>query len=84
MAFMGEGHLSLRAAFVNPLFFSALRYNRYFKGVLHTQTIGVYHVPFLEDDTMGMRPGVARNLAQWPGERGEAFVLWDALQSIEL
>lgn len=77
-------NLSLRAVFVNPLFFSALRHERFFKGVLHTKAIGVYHVPFPEDDTMGMRLGVARNLAQWPSEKGEAFALWDAWQRVEL
>ena len=45
----------LRAAFINPLFFSVLRRGRFFHGKLNTGRICVYHVPFAEDDEMGMR-----------------------------
>ena len=73
----------LRAAFVNPLFFSELRRRRFFKGELEAQTLCVYHVPFAGEDGMQIRPALANNLAQFPPEQ-ETIALCDALQRIEL
>lgn len=76
--------VSLRAAFVNPLFFGALRHDKFFKGTLDTKTICVYHVPFPEDDKMRMRASIARDLLTWPGEKPEAEVLCYPNQFVEL
>lgn len=74
----------LRAVFVNPLFFGALRRGRFFRGEWKAQTVCVYHVPFSGEDTMGMRPVLAREAAQWPPEKGEALVLCEPMQRLEL
>lgn len=74
----------LRAAFVNPLFFSALRHHRFFGGELNVQTLCAYHVPFSGEDEMKMRPALARDLVEWPVGDGETAVLCDAFQRIEL
>jgi len=82
--FESIGDLPLRAVFVNPLFFSALRHERFFGGALDTQLTCVYHVPFAGDDPMNMRPLLTRDLAEWPPEKGEALVLDEAFRTIEL
>lgn len=76
--------LPLRAAFINPLFFSALRSGKFFSGTLNTKTLCIYHVPFSEDDSLRMRPVLAKNLLAWPQEKPEAIVLCSAFQHIEL
>lgn len=73
----------LRAVFVNPLFFSELRRRRFFRGELKAETICIYHVPFSGDDSMQIRPNLARNMAHFPPEQ-KTTVLWDALARIEL
>ena len=55
----------LDAAFVNPLFFSALLSNLFFKGELHPEHLCVYHIPFASDDTMRMRPSVFLHASRW-------------------
>ena len=55
--------VSLEAAFVNPLFFQALFDKRLFHGALAAEHIGVYHIPFREDDRMHMRESVRRRLS---------------------
>lgn len=82
--FSAVGTLSLRAAFINPLFFNALRSGRFFPGALNAKTLCVYHVPFSEDDSLRMRPVLARDLLAWPQEKPEAIVLCSAFQHIEL
>ena len=77
-------NLPLRAVFVNPLFFSVLRWGRYFHGQLNTQCYCIYHVPFSEDDSLRMRPVLAHNMVEWPPEKQETFVLCDAFQHIDL
>ena len=77
-------NLPLRAVFVNPLFFSVLRWGRYFHGQLNTQCYCIYHVPFSEDDSLRMRPVLAHDLVEWPPEKQETFVLCDAFQHIDL
>lgn len=73
----------LRAAFVNPLFFSELRRRRFFRGELKAETICIYHVPFSGEDQMGMRPTLASNMVHFPPEQ-KTTVLCDALARIEL
>ena len=77
-------NLPLRAVFVNPLFFSVLRWGRYFHGQLNTQCYCIYHVPFSEDDSLRMRPVLAHNMVEWPPEKQETLVLCDAFQHIDL
>ncbi len=74
----------LRATFINPLFFNALRSGKFFSGTLNTKTFCIYHVPFSEDDSMRMRPMLAKDLLAWPQEKPEAIVLCSAFQRIEL
>ena len=77
-------NISLRAVFVNPLFFSALRQGRFFRGEFNTPMICIYHVPFSEDDAMRIRPMLAHDLVKWPLEKSEVVVLCDVLQYIDL
>ena len=56
------------AAFVNPLFFAALRAGRFFKGQLNAKQLCVYHIPFAGDDKMKMRASAAYNAARWQGQ----------------
>lgn len=81
-ATLGDTHL--RAAFVNPLFYSALRWEKFFKGTLNAEHICVYHVPFAENDSMGMRQTLARNVAAWPRDGAETTVLDEPQKQIKL
>lgn len=75
---------SLRAAFVNPLFFSALRTGRFFKGTLNAKSICIYHVPFSGDDPLRMRPSLAHDMVVWPPGKPETLVLCDEFQTLQL
>ena len=72
-----------RAAFVNPLFFGALRRGRFFKGTLDTEAVCVYHVPFARDDIMQMRRALERDLRLWSAAP-QAFALTEPFASVEL
>ncbi len=74
----------LRAVFVNPLFFNALRRGRFFRGHLDAETVCIYHVPFSGEDAMRMRPALAHDLLEWQPEHPETIVLCDAFQHIDL
>ena len=76
--------IRLDAAFINPLFFGVLLRGRFFHGKLDTGRIVVYHVPFAEDDGMGMRARLQHDLAQWPKERAWATALQEPFQKISL
>lgn len=82
--FSGIATVPLRAAFINPLFFNALRSGKFFLGTLNAKTFCVYHVPFSEDDSMHMRPVLAKDLLAWPQDKPQAIVLCDAFQHIKL
>lgn len=56
----------LRAAFVNPLFFSDLRRRRFFRGELKAETLCVYHIPFSGEDQMHIRPSLANDMVSFP------------------
>lgn len=73
----------LRAAFVNPLFFSDLRRRRFFKGALTAETICIYHVPFAGEDTMCIRPTLANNMVNFPLTQ-DVRVLCERNERIEL
>ncbi len=77
-----EGLGPLRGAFVNPLFFSALRRGRFFKGALRAETVCVCHVPFAADDRTGERARLAREMASWPPTGGQAVALTEPFQQI--
>ncbi|MBE6908818.1 MAG: MBL fold metallo-hydrolase [Ruminococcaceae bacterium] len=74
----------LRAVFVNPLFFSALRTGRFFRGTLDTETVCVYHIPFREDDATGMRGRLAHAYALWGAERPPALLLSEPFERLSL
>ena len=78
------GEEELRAVFINPLFFGALRHGKFFHGQFHTQSVCVYHIPFAQDDTMHIRSSVASDVRNWPKEGPEAIVLSEPGQWIEL
>jgi L-ascorbate metabolism protein UlaG (beta-lactamase superfamily) len=80
--FLGEDRL--RAAFVNPLFFSALRHKRLFRGTLPTEAVAVYHLPFPEQDGRQFHRRLARDLQAWPEDGPQPLVLDRELQSLEL
>lgn len=63
--------MHLRAAFVNPLFFHVLEDKRFFKGSLSAEQIAVYHVPFAQDDAMGMGAMLDRDL---DGQEGRSVI----------
>ena len=71
------------AAFVNPLFFSALLSNRFFKGELHAKQLCVYHIPFAADDTMNMRSSVFLHAPRWD-KPSRVTVLSEPLQQLIL
>lgn len=73
----------LRAAFVNPLFFSELRRRRFFHGTLEAESICIYHVPFSGDDTMGMRPRLANDMVNYSSAQ-DVRVLSEPMQETEL
>ncbi len=76
--------IPLQCAFVNPLFFNDLRRKRFFHGELQAKSYCIYHVPFSQDDSMGMRPVLANEMVRWPWQQPETFVLCDVLQHITL
>ncbi len=73
-----------RSVIVNPLFFSALRSKRFFRGHLDTESYCVCHVPFAPDDRFQMRSQLNRDLSLWPKTNPAAFALDEPFQSIEL
>lgn len=77
------GDAPLRAAFVNPLFFSELRRRRFFRGTLNAQTLCVYHVPFSGEDPMGMRPRLANDIVCFDPAQDVA-VLSEPLQELTI
>ncbi len=79
--FLGEE--MLRAAFVNPLFFSDLQRRRFFRGKLSAETVVVYHLPFPEEEEALQRM-FAQALQAWPEEGPPAVVLDRQLKTIEL
>lgn len=64
----------LDAVFVNPLFFRALRAEKFFHGILPAKAVCVYHIPFPEDDCGQMRPTLKRDVERWPPERGKVIL----------
>ncbi len=78
------GREPLRAAFVNPLFFNVLRTGKFFRGTLDTETVCVYHVPFRQDDSMGMRGRLERDLALWDEDRPPAVTLTEPFERLLL
>ena len=76
--------LRLDAAFINPLFFSVLRQGKFFRGELNAKRLVVYHVPFAEDDGMGMRARMEHDLAQWSADRTPVTALKEPFQTISL
>ena len=76
--------IPLDAAFVNPMFFTALCRGKFFKGTLPTRRMMVYHVPFPEDDGLNMRPLLRRNLDLWPEPACPVTVLGEPFQTVEL
>lgn len=73
----------LRAAFVNPLFFSELRRRRFFRGALEAESICIYHVPFSGEDPMGMRPRLANDIVRFDSAQ-DVRVLSEPMQETEL
>ena len=82
LSFVGEE--PLRAAFVNPLFFVALRRRRLFHGSLPAETVLVYHMPFPEEDSQQFHRKLARDLQAWQENGPAAVVLDRELQTVEL
>lgn len=56
----------LRAVFLNPMFFHALCTGRFFRGVLPTDTLCVYHMPFPPGDPYRLRAMLEKDLARRP------------------
>ncbi len=82
--FAGLGDVRLRAAFVNPLFFSTLRTGRFFKGTLNAETVCVYHIPFREDDATGMRGRLEHAYRLWGTDRPPAILLSEPFERLTL
>ncbi len=74
----------LRAAFVNPLFFSDLQRRRFFHGRLPAETIVVYHLPFSEKKAGPLQRMFSRSLQGWPENGPPVAVLERQLETIEL
>ena len=73
----------LHAAFVTPLFFSALRRGRFFKGTLEATHICVYHIPFEADDQFQVRRSLHRDLSLWQGQ-SQVIALKQPCQALTL
>lgn len=78
------GDIRLDAAFVNPLFFGVLSRGRFLQCMPNADRILVYHVPFPENDPMGMRTMLDRNLARWPDDSTQVAALRDPFQQIHI
>lgn len=76
--------VQLTALFINPLFFGALLYSRFFKGELHAENVCIYHVPFPEDDRMHYRDLLQQRITRWSPERGKLISLEYSGQSFFL
>lgn len=74
----------LDAVFVNPLFFDALRRNRFFRGSLNTARVCVYHVPSPSGNRLQMRAMLSRALSAWSADAPAALVLEEPYQTITL
>lgn len=59
--------IPLDAVFINPLFLSALRFGKFFKGSLNAEHFCTYHIPFPSDDKNSIRKIVKNNVSHWPG-----------------
>lgn len=81
-SFLGEE--PLRAAFVNPLFFSDLQRRRFFHGTLPAETIVVYHLPFPAGNGEQLQQMFSRSLRAWPESGPPVIVLDRELQTIML
>lgn len=75
-------NIRLDAAFVNPLFFSVLCHGKFFRGKLEAKQLMVYHIPYPEDDTMGMLATLERNLIRWPQDRAKVTALREPFQQV--
>lgn len=82
LSFLGSD--KLRAAFVNPLFFSDLQRRRFFHGRLPAETIVVYHLPFSEKKAGPLQRMFSRSLQVWPENGPPVIVLEGQLETIEL
>ena len=82
--FLQLGSEPLRAAFVNPLFFNVLRTGKFFHGALNAETICVYHVPFRQDDSMGMRKRLHHDLELWSDDHPPALTLTEPFERLSL
>lgn len=74
----------LRAVFLNPLFFRAYKYGKFFHGDFPTETVCVYHVPFPEDDAYRVRELLARDLTRPAPQNWDVQILWSPNQQILL
>lgn len=74
----------LRAVFLNPMFFRAYRYGKFFHGKFLTETICVYHVPFPEDDAYQIRELLARDLTRHSSQDCAVQILGSPNQQITL
>lgn len=74
----------LRAAFINPLFLGALETGRLFKGLLEADNYLVYHIPFEEDDTLGIRRKLLRTVNRWNTGTPPIILMSEAMSSIVL
>ena len=81
-AFLGDE--TLRAAFVNPMFFSDLQRRRFFRGSLPAETVVVYHLPFPEEDGAPLQRMFLQALQTWPDDGPPAIVLERELATIDL
>lgn len=81
-SFLGEE--PLRAAFVNPLFFSDLQRRRFFHGTLPAEAIVVYHLPFPGENGEQLQQMFSRSLRVWPESGPPVIVLDRELQTIML
>lgn len=82
LSFLGTD--TLRAAFVNPLFFSDLQRRRFFHGRLPAETIVIYHLPFSEKKAGPLQRMFSHSLQVWPENGPTVIVLEGQLETIEL
>ncbi len=79
-----EGLGRLRAVFLNPLFFHALRTGTFFHGGFLMDLLCVYHLPFPDRDRYGWLTAARRDCAGWPEEKGLPVLLTEPEQRLRL
>lgn len=68
--------------FVNPLFFNNIAGRKVIENVIKPTMVGVYHIPFLQDDKLMFRKIVKRDMNKFKNDFYDVFALCDEGQTV--